>query len=461
MGNEMPHGTFEQLHGQRMNRRQLMKGAAALGVGAAANAVAPRVIVPVSAQGQTKVTFWTEHTDPDLTIMKSMVQTYNAQAKGHQVELVQIPPAQVTDNTKLMTAVRGGTGPDVYNLDRFIVAQRAADGVLQDLTSLMNGQDVMSNYIPFARAEATFNGKAYALPWDTDARALYYNKKMVQAAGFDPAELDAAKGPVTWDRVAEIASKLNTQDSNGNYTQMGFIPWVNQGWHYTYGFSWGGKFFDQATCAVSPDDAPIVQAFQWVQDYCNKLGADKVNAFGGPSMQSGFNPAQHPFHTQTLAMQITGDWEIKQLQTYAPSADYGITWMPVPKAGDKSVTWAGGWSVVIPQGAQHVQEAWTFMQWFAGQDGQKIYSQQSSHLPTWQALLTDKELFAGPHSFFAQLLATAKNRPPLPVGAKYWDELTTAWQKTYLNQAKPADALKSVKDRVNADLKQYCPITIS
>ena len=75
--------------------------------------------------------------------------------------LVQIPPAQVTDSTTLMTAVRGGTGPDVYLLDRFIVAQRAGDGVLQDLSAL-GANDLMGNYVPFAAAEAIYDGKAYA-----------------------------------------------------------------------------------------------------------------------------------------------------------------------------------------------------------------------------------------------------------------------------------------------------------
>ncbi|MGI8476298.1 MAG: ABC transporter substrate-binding protein [Thermomicrobiales bacterium] len=422
-----------QLRTPRTNRRKFLQGAAALGAAATGAIAGARVIVPVNAQDAVKVTFWTEHTDPDLTIMKSMVETYNAQAKGHQVELVQIPPAQVTDNTKLLTAVRGGTGPDVYNLDRFIVASRAADGALQDLTELMGGQNYLSNYIPFAQQEATFAGKPYALPWDTDARVLYYNKMMIQDAGVDPAELDPAKGPVTWDRVKEISDKINKQDGSGNFTQMGFIPWLNQGWHYTYGFSYGGTFFDQTKCEVSPDDAPIVTAFQWVQDYCKALDADKVSAFGSPSMQPGFDPAQHPFHTKTLAMQITGDWEIAQLAKYAPDIDYGITWMPVPKAGDNSVTWAGGWSVVIPQGAKHPKEGFAFMQWFAGEPGQRIYTQQSSHLPTWKSLLSDSALFEQRHQFFTQILPTAKNRPPLPVGAKYWDELTVAWQKSCLD----------------------------
>ena len=83
---------------------------------------------------------------------------------------------------------------------------------------------------------------------------------------------------------------------------------------------------------MTPDDPKIVEAFQWVQDYCNARGADAVSAFGTPSMQSGFPAQQHPFVLDTLAMEITGDWVIAQLAQYSPDKDYGITWMPVPAA---------------------------------------------------------------------------------------------------------------------------------
>ncbi|HKG27013.1 MAG TPA: extracellular solute-binding protein, partial [Thermomicrobiales bacterium] len=297
MGSDALRDLIGQMRRGRLSRRQFMGRAAAMGLSATAISGALRQ-VPTRAQDAVKVTLWTTFTDPELTTLKSMVDTYNGLAQGHTAELVQIPPAQVTDVTKLMTAVRGGTGPDVYHLDRFIVAQRAADGILQDLSEY-GGADELAKHIAFARAEATFDGKPYALPFDTDARALFYNKGMIQGAGLDPAELDASNGPVTWDRVKEIASKLNVQDSNGNFTQMGFVPWLPEAWHYTYGFSWGGKFFDQASCEVTPNDQPIVEAFQWVQNYCNELGADKVSAFGSPSTQPGFDNAQRPFHLGT------------------------------------------------------------------------------------------------------------------------------------------------------------------
>jgi multiple sugar transport system substrate-binding protein len=452
------HELAGQLRSRRIDRRQFMQGAAALGVSGTAVSSALRSRGAL-AQDATTVTFWTGFVEPDLGVLQSMVDTYNEQATGHQVTLEQIPPADETDVTQLMTAVRGGTGPDVYFLDRFIVAQRAADGLLQDLSEFGADDALMGSYLPFARAEATYIGAPYALPFDTDARAIYYNRGAMSEAGIDVEELDSTNGPLTWDRIAELANQFNEQESGGTYTRLGFIPWLNQGWHYTYGFSWGGSFFNAEACEVTPDDPPIVEAFQWVQDYCVALGAQNVAAFGQPSEAPGFPPQEHPFILGTLAMEITGDWQINQNARYVPDMDYGITFLGVPNDGDEPSTWAGGWSVVIPQGAKNPEAAFEFMRWYAGEPGQRIYTTESKHLPTLEALLDDESLFDESHLFFSrELLPIAKNRPPLPVGARYWDELTAAWQATYLDEGEPAELLATAKERVQGDLQRFCPI---
>ena len=460
MGNSTCHGSDQQLRHRRVNRRRFVQGAAGLGL-AASGITAPRVITPARAQDAAPVTFWTTHTEPDLLALQQIVDNFNGQSTDFQVELVQIPPAQVTDVTTLMTAVRGGTGPDVYFLDRFIVAQRAADGLLQDLSQFAEGEDLLADNIGFARAEATFDGKPYALPFDTDVRALYYNRTMLQSVGVDPAEFDAANGPVTLDRVKEVAFSLNQTDANGNFTQMGFIPWYSQGWHYTYGFAFGGSFFDEAACEVTPDDPEIVSAFQWVYDYAAELDPQKVSTFIGEAMQPGFPPQQNLFTTGRVAMMVVGDWHIAQMERYAPDLDYGITYIPVPTEGGEPSTWAGGWSVVIPQGAKNPEQAFQFMQYFSGPDGQRVYTTETKHLPTLLSLQEEADLFSERHRFFAeQLLPITQSRPPIPVGALYWDALTEAWQKTYLNEEEPETALTTAKERVQPQLEQFCPVTI-
>jgi multiple sugar transport system substrate-binding protein len=448
-----------KMRGGRITRRHFIERAGALGLSATAISSVLRAN-PSRAQGASEVTFWTTHSEPDLTPLQNIVDAFNKENSDVQAKLVQVVGDE-TDTTKLMTAVRGGTGPDVYMLDRFIVAQRAAEGVLQDLSSFIGSEDLSQTYIPFAWAEANFNGKPFALPFDTDARALFYNATWLQAAGVDMTPLDAANGPITFEALTEIANGLNEIDQDGNFSKMGFVPYTHQGWHYTYGFAYGGTFFDSASCQVTPDQEGVVAGHQWLYDYTKALDPQKVNAFAGPYAATESVPEEQDlFVTQRVAFAVTGDWFLNTMAKFAPDVEYGTTLIPIPKEGDSSATWAGGWSMVIPQGAKNPEGAWKFLQFIAGEPGQRTYTTESDHLPTIQSLLEESDLFDERHLFFAeQLLPTAKNRPPLPVGAKYWDELTTAWQKIYLNQEEPASALATAKQRVQPDLDRYCPIT--
>jgi multiple sugar transport system substrate-binding protein len=462
MGDVVYRDLVRKMSSGRISRRHFIQGATALGVSATSISSALRAH-PSYAQEASKVTFWTVASEPDLTSLRNIVANFNKENSDVQAELVQVVGDE-TDTTKLMTAVRGGTGPDVYMLDRFIVAQRAAEGVLQDLSEFMGSEDYSDIHIPFAWAEANFQGKPYALPFDTDARALYYNKGMLQDAGADLTALDVANGAITFDALTEIANSLNETDQDGNFSRMGFVPYSHQGWHYTYGFAFGGTFFDSSSCEVTPAQEGVVAGHQWLYDYCKALDAQKVNAFGGPYAATVTVPAEQDiFVTQRVGFAITGDWFLKTLSQYAPDLDYGLTLIPVPKAGDDSATWAGGWSGVIPQGAKNPEGAWKFLQYFAGEPGQKTYTVETAHLPTIKTLLADEDLFTDEqHLFFAtQLLPTAKNRPPLPVGARYWDELTSAWEKVYLNEEEPEAALSTVKDRVQPDLQPFCPIEVT
>ena len=139
----------------------------------------------------TEIVFWHSMQNPlDNKFMEEIVVQFNETHPTIHVKGVLVPGTE-TEITKLMTAVAAGTGPDVYYLDRFTVAQRARYGVLEPVEDYLVqvGVDIealKSKFFDFAIKEATYNGKLYALPWDTDARVLYYNKKLFKEAGLDP-----------------------------------------------------------------------------------------------------------------------------------------------------------------------------------------------------------------------------------------------------------------------------------
>jgi multiple sugar transport system substrate-binding protein len=413
--------------------------------------------------GATEVKFWTSHTPPDSDALKMIVDAFN-QANPNICVKMTIVPGNETDVTKLLTAIRGGVAPDIYMADRFTVPQRAADGALAELPA--DAASFKDQELEFAWAETQYQGKTYALPFDTDARALWYNKKLIQDAGEDPAQLDIAKGPPTLETVNKIADKITKKDSSGNYEVMGWLPGgpheggtpgaFDQGWHYTWGFINGGNFADLAACKVTPTDAGVVAGYQFLYDWAKSHDPEKVTRWVSANLPPNPAAQQHPFWHDKLGMTISGDWRIAEQKKYAAGGDYDFTYIPVNKAGDQSATWAGGWSMAMIPNAKAPEQAWTFMKYIAGPEGQKIYTKESTHLPTLKALLSDASLYDEQHKKFLELLSVAKNRPPLSVGVAYWDALTAAQGSVELNTKQPQAALQEVQDAVQPQLEGNC-----
>lgn len=386
--------------------------------------------------GAVEVVFWHNMSNPvDKKAIDEIVQKFNETHPNIRVEVVLVPGSE-TEITKLMTAVAAGTGPDVFYLDRFTVAQRAHQGVLEPIEDYLKSIGVdtkalRSEFYKFSMDEASYNGKLYALPWDTDVRVLYYNKKLFREAGLDPD-----KPPVTIDELDEYAEKLTIRQGN-RYVQLGFVPWFGQGWHYTWGWAFGGKFYDEKTQKLTfADDPKIIKSFEWQKKYADKYGMKNLGAFF-----SMFGAAEiNPFIGGKLAMVVDGNWFLSQIKNFAPKDfEYGIAPIPYPPYGEANSTWAGGWSLVIPRGAKHPKEAAEFILYMAT-EGQIIYAVESGHLPTYKAALP-KLIESDPaQAAFAEILPTAHCRPVIPVGALLWDKLTEAreyilWGKKPVEQA--------------------------
>ena len=402
------------------------------------------------AFGKTTVTFWSSHSGAtDKASIQRIVDEFNKQNPDIEVK-VTIVPGSETDVTKLLTAIAGGVAPDVYLVDRFTAAQRAVAGVLEPLNSLTTADEIAKlkkAYLPFAWDEASWDGKVWVLPFDTDTRALYYRRDHLREVGLS--------GPPK--NIAELdtyVEKLTKKDASGRFLRIGFIPWLNQGWHYTWGWAFGGEFYDPKTKKLTITDPRIVQSFEWQKSYADKYGMATIQSFS-----SAFgSEVQDPFIMGMISMVVTGDWNLSGLDRFAPKmkwgVDYGVTYIPRPaELAKKPTTWAGGWSLGIPKGAKHAKEAFEFIKFACGPVGQKTYSVETLHLPTIAELLKDKDIRGERrHAFFVDLVKYAKNRPPLPVGALLWDELTTARDAVINGQKTPQKACEDVEKRVQPEL---------
>ena len=411
-------------------------------------ALAMLVSVSGMVMAKEKVTFWTSHSGKvERESLELIATRFNESQNEYEVE-VTIVPGSETDIAKLMTAVAAGTGPDVYLVDRFTTAQRAVAGALTDLTPFVEraGWKPEDDFLDFAIEESTWAGKVYSLPFDTDTRGLYYRKADFREAGLDPEV-----PPATIDELDQVAAKLTKRITDRRFERFGLIPWLSQGWHYTWGWAFGGEFYDEATRQLTCNHPAIVESFAWQQKFAEEYSIAAIQGFA-----SAFgSEAQDPFIAGKISMIIDGDWKISGLQRFGPDVEYGVADIPV-KAGMGSTTWAGGWALAVPRGAKNAQGGFEFARFAAGSVGQEIYSRDTYHLPTLKAMVDRTDLFADEaHDIFLHMLPFARSRPALPVGALLWDELTAARDYVINGDKTPQKALDDVVERVQAELEKH------
>lgn len=300
-------------------------------------------------------------------------------------------------------------------------------------------------YYSFAWEEANYEGRLYALPHDTDDRALYYNKKVFREAGLDPE-----KPPKTIAEMDAMADKITKKDARGRLERIGLIPWLSQGWLYTWGWVFGGEFYDPKTRKVTANDPKIVAALEWMVSYAKKYDVAVIDSF---SAAFG-SEAMDPFLVGQLGMVVTGDWNLALIDKYAPDLEFGVVSFPIPPGGKLS-TWAGGWSIAVPKGAKNPREAFEWASWFCGPKGQLLYCVATAHIPTIKEAAQDPAFWEGNHKVFMELLPYARYRPVIPEGDLLWVELASATDQAR-HLVKPSkQLLDEVTAKVNKALEKW------
>lgn len=394
-------------------------------------------------EGSTTITVWHPMTGVTETAIKKVTKAFEEKYPDINVKLV-YTAGGTEANKKLLAAIAGGNPPDVAYFDRFKVGQYAAQGALTDLTSFAEKDGVTKDdYYPFAWAEANYEGKLYGIPTSTDARMLFYNIDEFKKAGLDPNN-----PPKTIDELEQAAKQLTIKEGS-RFKQIGFIPWFGQGQLYTWGWAFGGDFYNEETGKVTANDPKIVDALKWESEYAKSYGISNLTSFTN-SQGTG---ARAPFISGNLSMIVSGNFTVAQIENYKPDLNYGVTPIPTPTGGDFQ-TWSGGWSVVIPKGAQHEEAAWKYLKFFGGTEGDKIYSKISGDLAAIPSV--NKKLYSDDPIMkkFVDALENAHHRPVISQGQLLWNQLVDAVDKATHGNGSPKGILDQVTKKVNSALEK-------
>jgi multiple sugar transport system substrate-binding protein len=405
----------------------------------------------LAAAGPVEITVWHPWGGDQAKALRRIADRFEKSHRNIRVRLV-YTPTDLSTNQKFFTAIAANKPPDVSFVDGTQDGQWAEWGALTPLDEYIRRDHVRAeDYYPPCWNQAVYKGRVWSLTFCADPNfAFVWNKDAFRKAGLDPNT-----PPKTMADVDRMAQKLTTFQ-NGRITALGIIPWAQYGSAnsvFTWGWAFGGRFYDAKTQRITANDPRVVDALTWMMTYAKRLGIERIN-----STASGWgSEAQDPFITGQVAMRCAHISMMKDLKRYAPHLDYGIAPLPGMPNGEIGSSWVGGWSVALPKGCKHPEQAWQFVKWLSATTaGTTAVYEEAGLLPGWKRAPILARIRKDPVlGMYVRILDEAKHqRPTMAAQAYYMGALDRAVDNALYGKETPKQALDEATRDTQRELDQ-------
>lgn len=386
--------------------------------------------------------FWSSFAggEPKVALDRLVDEFNRAHGALGRIEKYDMATPQIEQ--KLLTAIAGGVSPDLVLLNRCNIASFAIRGALEpwdaELPALgLKGEDFHS----FCWREGCWEGRAYGLPFNTDVRVLFINRRLVREAGLDPDQ-----PPRTWDDLRAWNRKLTRRGPDGRLTQVGFVP-LGGAFGNTYPMLYifqKGDAIGDGTGALRVNGPQARAAMEWVLETSREYDIGRLlmlQTAGGADQLSLFMREK---------MALTGDegYLLSLIRRYAPQLDILVAPLPYPTGGQPA-TWSGGFALVRPQGCPLTPLGAAFVQFLLSRPVQLDYGKQADQIPALRAAAQDPYFLNDPHwRVFIAELEHSRSLPISPLSLKLFFEMLKVQERILLGKATPAAAL----DQLQAEL---------
>jgi alpha-glucoside transport system substrate-binding protein len=204
---------------------------------------------------------------------------------------IKFTDASQSFDTLIRPRVQGNNPPDIALFPQpGLMLDFAKQGKLQDLSTMLNIDQLKGALVPGVLDVSTLDGKTYGIPANFNVKSLvYYPKKAFEAKGY--------KIPTT---IAELEALTNQIKSDGTapwcvgIESAGATGWVGTDWIEDFVLRYGGtdKYNQWVKHEIPFNDPVVVQAGQEFE----KLALADGNVFGGRKsvVSTNFGVAMNP-----------------------------------------------------------------------------------------------------------------------------------------------------------------------
>jgi ABC-type glycerol-3-phosphate transport system substrate-binding protein len=283
---------------------------------------------------------------------------------------------------------------DIAGLDVVWTAEFAAAGWIKEWPTDLANQ-VKQGTLPGPLATATYQGKLYAAPANSNTQLLWYRKDKVSSP------------PQTWSEMIDQATKLKTHIEIQGAQYEGVVVWFN-----SLVQSAGGTI-------VKGTDVTLGQPGQEAADIISKLAHSSA---ADPSLASAHeDEARLAFEAGTSYLEINWPFIYPSAKTDVPDIFKNIAWAPYPgiDAVHPAKAPIGGINWGVGAYSKHPRQAFEAAACMRNEENEKEAAIKGGLPPTLDSLYSDPELIKA-YPFAALIkrqLASAAVRPVTPAYA--------------------------------------------
>lgn len=373
------------------------------------------------------------------------------------------------NNTKLLTAIAGGSPPNVA-VGNAPYPEFWARGAAIPLDAMIARSTVdgipLKSDIPAAYwSYGSYKGKTYGISAVEGfcRYGLCFDMTNLQKYNVDPKAL-----PWDWDAIAQMQQQYTKKAANGSISVLGIDPLDAMGGSFGgsnpfyWAQAWGIDYYDEQTRKFNFNNDQLAEGLTVLK---------KVYDIGGGAQAiAGFHNSYGTWtESPTAAMpsgvediNINGYWAPGELSHSSPSREFAYTWAPVPtsKKGFKFQTLVGH-NAFIPKGAKNTDNGFQLIEFLASDTAEQTIFDGTGWLGARQSFLkkVNYNTYKG-LDFFVNSIQTADKlygMPSNPIEGYCGQQWGKVQQDVIYGKAQPKDALAQLQQIVTNQLQQQFP----
>jgi multiple sugar transport system substrate-binding protein len=334
---------------------------------------------------------------------------------------------------RIRNAAVSGEGPDITQAGTTQVPFFAALQGFEDLSDRVDdiGGEAAYPEGVWATTQVAGQDGIWAVPWFTEARAIYYRKDVLKKAGVDEegafADWDAMTATLQAikDKVPEIGGKPIEPFGSPGKKAFDLV-------HHVMPFVWdaGGAELSEDNTSSTIDSPEAQQGVEFFADLLQKGLYDKSQ------LQRDGNQVETQFKGGRIAVWIGGPWTYASTartddKNWVPAAreNVGIAPMPTAPGGSEGFTFVGGSNLMMFKSAKNKDAAWAVMKFMSTDDFQTKYGELLGMFPSRnepQKAIADKD---PNYASWYEAIQQGRTYAPIP----QWAQIENAYKAHFGN----------------------------